>query len=95
MADLTIADSSMLSGVVTDRLTNTNNRTYQVLILEDTAATSAETLDLKAVNSAITGIVGPRIEAFAGVVSSTASTWSGTTITVLGTGAYKAEWLCY
>jgi hypothetical protein len=90
-------DTSKLTGLVTDIRTNGNDRRYIVIVIEDSAAGSAETYAVTNVDASITGIVGPMCETWKALVTSTASTWSSTTITYPTTAetAYKGVWLCY
>jgi hypothetical protein len=95
MTAITVANSAKMTGLVTDRVTNGNDRTYKLLIVEDASTTSGYTYDLATIDDSVSGIVGPISESYAGVKSATAATWSTTTITVKENGAYKAAFLCY
>lgn len=96
MTAMVPTNTGKLTGLVTDRVTNTNNRHYKVLVLEDTGAATGETYDLTNIDASVSGIAGPLSEAWYGVVSTAASTWSSTTITLPAqNGTYQSVWLCY
>jgi hypothetical protein len=97
MTAMGTTDTSRLTGLVTDRVTNTNTRAYKTVVVEDAAVATGETLDLATIDASITGIIGPIVESFAGAKSSTASTWSSTTITLPAHPhtVYQSAWLCY
>ena len=46
MTAITIANSAKLTGLVTDRKVNTNDRVYKILVVEDSAAGVDETYEL-------------------------------------------------
>lgn len=95
MTAITVSNSAKLTGLVTDRATNTNNRAYKIIVVEDAAASANETYDLTNIDASITGIAGVLGEFVDGAVATTASTWSSTTITVKNTGAYIGSFVCY
>lgn len=95
MVALTPTDSAKLTGLVTDRVANTDIRAYKVVVVEDSTGGLNYTYDLTNINASVTGIVGVLGESIAGVKPSTAATWSSTTITAKGAGAYIGAFLCY
>lgn len=96
MTAITPENSARLTGLVTDRVANTNIRAYKVVVVEDDDAASGETYDLTNLDASITGIACIMCESWAGAVSTAASTWSSTTVTLPAhAGAYKAAFLCY
>ena len=82
------------------QMTSGTSSTFKRYVLLDVSATTtaaSNTLDLSTI-AKVAGIYGPVMETLAGVAQfgTSASTWSGTTLTFAGSGvggAYRGLWL--
>ena len=87
MTAMTISEFST-SDVPVARTTGTGKR-RKIVHLRG-IATAAHTLNLYSTDDTIIDVEGVMSENYGGVATSTALTWSTSTITVKGTGAYEA-----
>lgn len=92
----TVKEITGLSPQMTSGTSSTTKR-YAILDVNATTAAASDTLDLSTIAKA-SAIYGPLMETLAGKVQhgTSASTWSGTTVTFVGSavgGAYRGLWL--
>jgi hypothetical protein len=98
MAEITKTEITVVEDNV-GKVENGTGRRRATVHIRGTTASVNDTLDLSTyLLGGISGIEGPRMETNDEVVRTTASTWSGTTITFAGhtgSGRYAGEWVIY
>lgn len=96
MTAMVPTNTAKLTGLVSNRATNTDDRAYKVIVVEDTGAASGETYALTNVDASITGVLAVLGETWNGAAATAAATWSTATITLPSqNGSYVGMFLCY